>query len=116
MVTAGHKCEGADSRFLNMLSAPHLREVVQRAILAEAGEASPGWNQLARAFDVLWDQLSRQLEPVLGKAATSAVFARALYLAALEFPSVTDLVTKHADRCSGASAALEVGSSSDDAK
>jgi hypothetical protein len=83
------------------LSPPSLRRFVRRALVAATGAASPDRRQLAAAFDTLCERLRRQLQPLFGTAAVSALFVRAVHVAAAEFPWLRELVqpeTCQADR------------------
>jgi hypothetical protein len=83
------------------LSAPSLRRFVRRALVDATGATRPDRTQLASAFDTLCARLRRQLQTVFGISAVDALFARALHVAAVDFPWLRELVRNGADPCAG---------------
>ncbi len=55
--------------------------------------------QLASAFDLLCERLRRQLQPLFGTTAVSALFVRAVHVATVEFPWLRKLVRTTRNRC-----------------
>jgi hypothetical protein len=81
------------------LSPPSLRRFVRRALVDATGADSPDAAQLASAFDQLCDRLRRQLTPVFGATAVNALFARAVHLAAADFPWLPEVLPSDTDPC-----------------
>lgn len=81
------------------LSSPSLRRFVQRALVDGTGAPSPETAQLAAAFDVLCGRLHKQLQPLFGKTAVDALFARALHVTTIEFPWLGALIPRGANPC-----------------
>jgi hypothetical protein len=88
------------------LSPPSLRRFVRRALVDATGAASPDRAQLASAFDLLCERLHRQLQPLFGTTAVSALFVRALHVATADFPWLRDLVRNESNPCVGDRIAL----------
>jgi hypothetical protein len=63
-----------------------LRRFVKRALVDATGTPAPDRDQLAAAFDLLWERLRRRLQLMFGATAVLALFARAIHLATAEFP------------------------------
>jgi hypothetical protein len=82
-------------------SAP-LRQFVKQALVAAAHTPSPSPAQLAAAFDRLSNCLRARLQSVFGATAVNALFARAVHLAAGEFPWLTEILPKGAPRAAAA--------------
>ncbi len=81
------------------LSSPSLRRFVHRALVDATGTPSPDAAQLAAAFDLLCGRLHQQLQPLFGKTAVDALFARTLHVAAAEFPWIRELIPRGQDSC-----------------
>jgi hypothetical protein len=64
------------------------------------GAAEPDPSQLASAFNSLCTRLHQRLQPLFGASAVTALFARALHVATLEFSSLTEIIGKNGDGCS----------------
>jgi hypothetical protein len=82
------------------LSSQALRRFVHRALADEAGAASPDRKQAAAAFDALCERLRGRLQPLFGRAAIAALFARALHVSTHEFPWLEGVIAKGSDHCS----------------
>jgi hypothetical protein len=80
--------------------SPQLRRFVKRALVDATGAASPDRSQLVSAFDSLCQRLRERLQPLFGRTAVTALFARAVHVAKLEFPWLEDFVPKNSDSCS----------------
>jgi hypothetical protein len=74
------------------LSPPSLRRFVRRTLVDATGQSSPDRAQLAMSFDLLCEGLRRQLQPLFGTTAVSALFVRALHVATIEFPWLRELL------------------------
>jgi hypothetical protein len=98
-------------------SSPQLRRFVKRALVDTTGAASPDRSQLVSAFDSLCQRLRERLQPLFGTTAVTALFARAVHMAKLEFPWLEDFVPKNSDSFSPDELAsvegLDVGSLED---
>jgi hypothetical protein len=81
------------------LSSPLLRRFARRALVDATGAAAPDRAQLASAFDRLCEHLRRQLQPLFGITAVSALFVRALHVATVDFPWLRELVRNDQDPC-----------------
>jgi len=81
------------------LSPPSLRRFVRRTLVDTTGSASPDRAQLASAFDVLCGRLHRQLKPLFGTRAVTALFVRAVHLAAADHPWLRDVLPTDQDPC-----------------
>ena len=81
------------------LSSPTLRRFVRRALVEATGTPVPDSPQLAAAFDRLCGHLHLQLQPLFGKTAVDALFARALHVTASEFPWIRDLMQRGQAPC-----------------
>jgi hypothetical protein len=79
--------------------SPELRRFVRRALVDATGVAAPDSAALATAFTALCDRLHRRLQPLFGTAAVETLFARALHLAASEFPWLVDVVAMNGAGC-----------------
>jgi hypothetical protein len=69
-------------------------------MVSTTGVDTPDGAQLAAAFNMLCDRLKRQLQPLFGLAATSALFVRALHVGTQEFPWLAEVVPPGGERCS----------------
>jgi hypothetical protein len=76
---------------------PQIREFVLRA-LAQHGASSDS-THIASAFDVLCERLRARLQPLFGKAATEALFGRALQVATAEFSWLGALIPRGTEQC-----------------
>lgn len=81
------------------LSLLSLRRFVRRALVDATGETAPGREQLAAAFDTLCERLRRQLLPLFGTAAVSALSARSVHAAAADFPWLRELTPDEESPC-----------------
>jgi hypothetical protein len=81
------------------LSSPSLRRFVERALIDATGTPSPDTTQLAAAFDRLCARLHQGLQPLFGKTAVDALFARAVHVTTAEFPWVRELIPRGQDPC-----------------
>src|SRR5918994_7737370 len=81
------------------LSSSGLRRFVHRALLDEAGVASPDRKQVASGFNELCGRLSGRLRPLFGSAAIAALFARALHLGRQEYPWLEHVIANGTDHC-----------------
>lgn len=81
------------------LSSPSLRRFVRRALVDAAGTDPRARTQLASGFDALCVRLHRQLLPLFGTTAVEALFARAVHVAAREFPWLRELLRNGGDPC-----------------
>jgi hypothetical protein len=83
-----------------MTLSPHsLRRFVRRALVDATGAASPDRAQLASAFNMLCERLRRQLQPLFGRTAVSALFVRAVHVATVDFLWLRELVRNDGDPC-----------------
>jgi hypothetical protein len=82
------------------LTAPELRHFVRGALVAATGTADPDRPRLTSAFNTLCDSLREKLQPLFGTTAVTALFARALHLATLEFPWLREVIRRNGDGCS----------------
>jgi hypothetical protein len=82
------------------LTSPQLRSLVRRALLEQTGTASSDRPRLASAFNTLCEHLRQRLQALFGRTAVDALFARAVHVAASEFPWLKDVIGKHGDGCS----------------
>jgi hypothetical protein len=82
------------------LSSPQLRLLVRRALVEQTGAASPDRPRLASAFNTLCERLRQRLQTLFGRTAVDALFARAVHVAASEFPWLPDVIGKNGDGCS----------------
>src|SRR5437764_1480691 len=73
------------------IGSPELQRFVRRTLADIAGLADPPPARLAAAFATLCGGLHKQLEPLFGKQAVAALFARALHMAASEHPWLTEV-------------------------
>lgn len=73
--------------------------MVAEALVAATDVAAPTRQQLAAAFALLCERLRARLDPLFGSAAVAALFARALRMAAAEFPWLTEVVPPGGERC-----------------
>jgi hypothetical protein len=76
------------------LSSSNLRRFVRHALMDASGTESPTHEQLAVAFDARSEQLRARLQPLFGAAAITALFARALHVATMEFPWLREVIAK----------------------
>jgi hypothetical protein len=81
------------------LSPRSLRRFVRRALVDATGAAAPNRAQLAAAFDLLCERLSRQLKPLFGATAVNALFVRAVHVAAAEFSWLSDVLPNDQAPC-----------------
>ena len=81
------------------LSPPSLRRFVRRALVDATGAASPDRAQLASAFDLLCERLSRQLQPLFGTTAVNALYVRAVHVATGEFSWLREIVSNGQEPC-----------------
>src|SRR5258708_225305 len=83
-----------------ILSSPQLRRFVRRRLGEARGGKTLDRPQLASAFNTLCDRLQQRLQPLFGTSAVTALFARALHVATVEFPWLADVIGKNGDGCS----------------
>jgi hypothetical protein len=79
---------------------PLIREFVKRALADTTKATTPNAAQIVSAFDTLCERLRGRLEPLFGRPATHALYARALHLASGEFQWVPKLIPNAAEQCS----------------
>jgi hypothetical protein len=80
------------------LGSVPLRRLVRTALAADGGSASAA--RLSSTFNSLCERLHQRLRPIFGGTAVDALFARAVHLAATEFPWLTDAVGTSGSVCS----------------
>ena len=83
-----------------MPSSPTLLRFVTHALLAASGTTAPSRAELATAFDARCDELRRRLHPLFGTPALSALYVRAVQLAAAEYPWLPEVLPKDHEPCS----------------
>ena len=88
------------------LSPPPLRRFVRRTLVDATGVASPDRAQLATAFDQLCGRLHRQLKPLFGSTAVTALFVRAVHVAGADFAWLRDVLPSDQDPCASDRIAL----------
>ena len=81
------------------LSSPGLRRFVNQALVSTSRVPNPDVTQLSAAFSLLCDRLRQRLQSIFGTPATVALFARALHIAAQEYPWLNELKL-NPERCS----------------
>jgi hypothetical protein len=79
------------------LSSPSLRRFVRRVLVDATGVSSPDPGEIATAFDNLRGRLHRQLQPLFGRTAVDALFARALHVALTEFSWLDEVLPRGQD-------------------
>jgi hypothetical protein len=82
------------------LSSPTLRRFVKHALISGSDVPSPSVEQLAASFNQRCGQLRVRLQPIFGSAAIDALFARALRVAATEYPWLSKVIPEGTDGCS----------------
>lgn len=82
------------------VSSPKLRRFVRHTLAGATGDRAPDRAQLVSSFDLLCERLRARLHPLFGPTAIAALFARALHVAAAEFPWLSHIVLKDGERCS----------------
>src|SRR5436190_17801565 len=82
-----------------ILSSPQLRRFVRRTLVEAAGAKALDRPPLASAFNTLCERLRERLQPLFGTTAVTALFARALHLATLEFPWLADVIGTTGNGC-----------------
>jgi hypothetical protein len=89
------------------LSSSQLRAYVTRSLTKAAATATPDVAQIGAAFEQLCERLRSQLRPLFGSEAVSALFGRALHVAASDHPWIRDVITREAlCKCGDAVGAL----------
>jgi hypothetical protein len=78
------------------LSPSQLRAYVSRSLTRAAGTSTPDSAQISAAFDELCERLRSKLRPLFGAEAVSALFGRALHVAASDHPWIRNVVTGEA--------------------
>jgi hypothetical protein len=82
------------------LSSAQVQRFVQRALVGAAGAGAPDPARILSSFTFLCERLRKQLQPLFGTAAVTALFARALHVATSDFPWLAEIVRKNGDGCS----------------
>ena len=83
-----------------MSSSPALLRFVVGALIAATSSPAPDPGQIAAAYDARCVELRRRLQPLFGTQAVAALFARALHMAAAEYPWLAEAIPKDHERCS----------------
>jgi hypothetical protein len=81
------------------MSSPNLRRLVRETLRASVGTSAPTPVAIGAAFDVLCIALRKRLQPVFGAVAVSALFARAVHVASIEFAWLAEVLPPGADAC-----------------
>jgi hypothetical protein len=79
--------------------SPELRRFVRRALADATGTAAPSATQIVSAFELLCDQLRKQLQPLFGATAITALFVRGYQVATVEFAWLADVGLAAGEGC-----------------
>jgi hypothetical protein len=91
------------------MGAPRLQHSVGTALVRATHVASPTQAQLASAFDALSGRLRARLQTLFGDVAVSALAAKALRAASVQFGWLTEVVPNDVDSASAPSGLAILG-------